>query len=148
MANSPPFDEQLAQLARFQAFGGTEPLPGNILSADRFVRATYFLRHLPAPRTYAEALAGVIHIAGNVAVPPGAPYDDFSVYPTWWTSAADLSNSTYYFWSRLSRALIWVPLADLDLRPDAPARWLDPGKPELVGQVTEAFLTQEGPLPY
>ena len=71
--NDPVYEDQLVNLARYRPFGGELPLPGDILSPDRFVRASYFLHYLPEPQTYAEALAGLILIARNVAVPPGAP---------------------------------------------------------------------------
>lgn len=147
MANSPTYDEQLANLHRYRPFGGDLPLPGDIFSADRFVRATYFLGHLPEPTTYSEAVAGVVHIAGNVAVPPGAPYDDVGVYPTWWTAAADLDARTFYFWGRLSPSVIWVDMERLDLTEGTPIRRLDPEDPTLQGDVTDAFHTSAG-LPY
>jgi penicillin V acylase-like amidase (Ntn superfamily) len=136
MANDPAYDEQLENLRRYRPFGGAQPLPGGIESTDRFVRASYFLHYLPAPANLAETVAGVVKIAGNVSVPPGAPYEDTGVYPTWWISAVDLTNLTYYFWSQTSPSLIWVDLPGLDLRPGAPVRSLDPGDPALVGDVT------------
>lgn len=110
MANDPDYDSQLANLARYRPFGGELPPPGDITSADRFVRASYFLHHLPEPTTYAEAVAGPLTIARNAAVPPGAPYDDFSVYPTWWISAVDVTNRTLYIQTTASPNLVWVSL--------------------------------------
>jgi penicillin V acylase-like amidase (Ntn superfamily) len=148
MANDPLFDDQLANLHRYRPFGGDLPLPGDILSTDRFVRATYFLAHLPPPRNVDEAVAGVIHIGSNVAVPPGAPYDDFSVYPTWWMSAIDLTNRTYYFWSRLSPALTWLSLDVIDLSAGAPIRALQMEKSDLAGDIAPDLTTWNQPLPY
>ncbi len=111
IANSPTYDEQLANLARYRPFGGELPPPGDISSLDRFVRASYFLHYLPEPATLEEAMAGVFRIAGTVAVPPGSPYEDGGVYPTWWTAGADLTNLTYYFWASESPTLTWVDLA-------------------------------------
>ena len=136
MANDPPFDEQLENLRHYRPFGGDRPLPGGIESADRFVRAAYFLRYLPEPANLTEAIAGVVNVAGTVSCPPGAPYEDFGVYPTWWTSAIDLTNRTYYFWSHASPSLIWVELAGLNLGPGSPVHSLDPRGPGLVGDVT------------
>lgn len=140
MANDPAFDEQLEHLRHYRPFGGNRPLPGGIESADRFVRAAYFLHYLPEPKDLAEAVAGVVNIAGTVACPPGAPYEDFGVYPTWWISAVDLTNLTYYFWSRLSPSLVWVELSDLDLSPGSPVRSLDPVTPADAGDVAEPGL--------
>ena len=91
LANDPTFDAQLANRARYRCYGGSLPPPGDILSTDRFVRASYFLGHLPEPTSYDEAVAGPILLARNVAVPPGAPYDDFSVYPAHGGSAPSTS---------------------------------------------------------
>jgi choloylglycine hydrolase len=140
MANDPAFDEQLENLRQYRPFGGDRPLPGGIQSIDRFVRAAYFLHYLPEPKDLAEAIAGVVNIAGTVSSPPGAPHDDFGVFPTWWTSAIDLTNLTYYFWSHTSPSLIWAELAGLDLRPGAPVRSLNPRDPGLVGDVTARLL--------
>jgi hypothetical protein len=58
------------------------------------------------------------------------------VYPTLWTSAVDLTNLTYYFWSHTSPSLISVELSGIDLRPGSPVRALNPRDPGLVGDVT------------
>jgi penicillin V acylase-like amidase (Ntn superfamily) len=113
MANSPDYDEQLANLARYRPFGGELPPPGDITSLDRFVRASYYLHYLPKPATLQEAMAGVFKLAANVAVPPGSPYQDGGVYPTWWTAGADLTNLTYYFLGSDSPNMTWVDLGDV-----------------------------------
>jgi choloylglycine hydrolase len=136
MANDPTFDEQLENLRRYRPFGGDLPVPGGIESIDRFVRAAYFLHYLPEPADIPEAIAGVVNIAGTVSCPPGAPYKDTGVYPTWWTSAIDLTNLTYYFWSHASPSLIWAEISGIDLGPGSPVRSLDPRGPGLAGDVT------------
>jgi penicillin V acylase-like amidase (Ntn superfamily) len=136
MANDPAFAEQLVNLRRYRPFGGDRGVPGGIESIDRFVRASYFLHYLPEPRDIAEAVAGVVNIAGTVSCPPGAPHGESGVYPTWWTAAVDLTNLTYYFWSHTSPSLIWVELSGLDLSPGSPVRSLDPRAAGLVGDVT------------
>ncbi len=143
VANDPPFAEQRANLRRYRPFGGDQPVPGGIESIDRFARASYFLHYLPEPRDAAEAVAGVVSIAGTVSCPPGAPYEDFGVYPTWWVSAIDLTHLTYYFWSRTSPAVIWAELPRLNLRPGAPVRAIDPGDPGLAGDVSGCMLPAE-----
>ena len=85
----------------------------------------------------------MVSVAGSVACPPGAPYEDFGVYPTWWMSAIDLTNLTYYFWSRTSPALIWVELPRIDLRAGTPVRAFDPTDPDLVGDVSGSLLPAE-----
>jgi penicillin V acylase-like amidase (Ntn superfamily) len=111
MANSPTFDEQLANRARYRPFGGELPPPGDITSPDRFVRASYFRHYLPEPQNLQEAVAGVFQVVANVSVPYGAPYADGGVYPTWWRAGADLTNLTYYFGSTRSPSLFWIELS-------------------------------------
>jgi penicillin V acylase-like amidase (Ntn superfamily) len=139
MANDPTYDEQLAHLRGFAPFGGDTPLPGDITSMDRFVRASYFLHYLPEPKTDAEAVAGVIRLARNVAVPYGAPYPDFGVYPTLWISASDIDHRVFYFESTRSPDVVWVELGPQDLESGRPVRRLDPMALELVGEVSGAF---------
>ena len=140
MANSPLYDDQLANRARYRPFGGPLGPPGEISSLDRFVRASYYRHYLPTPATADHALAGVAQVADTVTVPVGAPYDDDGVYPTWCRSAVDLTNGTYYFWGTASPAAIW-----LDLEPAfasaAPAgtRRIDPQQPQLVGEISDAL---------
>lgn len=138
MSNSPSLDQQLANRARYRGFGGNESLPGDIASLDRFVRASYFLKYLPEPENVEQAVAGVFQLIQNVSVPYGAPYTDGSVYPTWWHSAADLTNRTYYFESTRSPSVFWI---DLDTLVDTgtPLR-LNPRDVRLVGDETERLL--------
>ena len=85
----------------YKPFGGELPLPGNIASPDRssFALATFALPAEPA--TYAEAVAGPVLIARNVA---GAARSAIrrlcGGYPTWWISAVDVTNRIYHFQER------------------------------------------------
>lgn len=139
MTNDPEYDSQLENLARYKPFGGDRSLPGDILSPDRFVRASYFLHYLPEPANYEEAVAGVVLVSRNVWVPPGAPYDDFSVYPTRWASATDVTNRVFYFQTGNSPNLVWVELDGLKLSAGSPVLHLDPNRPGLIGDVLDSF---------
>ena len=146
MTNEPPLDEQLANLQRYQDFGGTiEGLPGGIASQDRFVRASYYLQHLPQPDGAPKAVAYVMGIAANVSAPFGAPYVSGvgDTYPTWWRTATDLTNRVYYFSSTLAPNVIWVELAKLDLSPGAAVRRLDALNPVLAGEVSGDFVAAQ-----
>jgi choloylglycine hydrolase len=146
MANDPTFDEQLAHRDRFVGFGGREEIPGNITSPERFVRASYFLQYLPTPATPAEAVAGVLGVARNVSVPFGAPYDDFSVYPTWWASVVDVTHRTLFFQSTLAPNVVWVELDGPALADCTEVRWVDPTDADLVGDVSDRL--RPGPAPF
>ncbi len=137
MANDPDYEAQLANARRYEAFGGDLPLPGDIVSTDRFVRAKYFLEHLPEPADQLEAVAGVLGLARNVAIPYGAPDSLFPSYPTWWLSVVDLTDRVYYFQSTRSPNVIWLELDALDLSEGADVIALDPREVTLVGDVRE-----------
>jgi choloylglycine hydrolase len=146
MANDPSYEEQLASLARYRDFGGDLPMPGDIVSADRFVRASYFLRHLPAPATREEALAGVISLGRNVSIPFGAPDNLFDTYPTWWLGATDLTNRVFFFQSTRTPNVVWLELDGLELEEGASPRALDPLDVTLVGDVAERMAVAELPF--
>lgn len=146
MANDPNYDAQLANLHRYEGFGGADHLPGDIISADRFVRASYFLKYLPEPANRTEAVAGVIGLARNVAIPYGAPDNHFPSYPTWWLSASDLTNRVFYFQSTRSPNVIWLELDTLDFSEGAPTLWLDPRNDLLVGDVRDELMPRALPF--
>jgi penicillin V acylase-like amidase (Ntn superfamily) len=138
MTNSPPFDQQLAQLATYKGFGGDKPLPGTTDAADRFVRAAYYLQHLPKPASYRETVGGVLGVMRNVAQPFGTldvqrPY----VSATRWRTVADLTKGVYYFETSLSPNIVWVRLDDLDFTKGAAVRRAGlMANPDMVGDVT------------
>lgn len=141
MTNAPKLDDQLANLTRYAAFGGDLPLPGDIESPNRFVRANYFLEHLPEPADSREAIAGVLSVISNTAVPFGAPDGDWGTYPTWWFAAADISALRYYFHSTRSPFTVWVDLAEL--ADGGQVLSLDPTDPALEGEVSARLKPTE-----
>jgi choloylglycine hydrolase len=139
VANDPPYDEQVAGLARYRPWGGELGIPGDIVSEERFVRATYFLSHLPKPADEVEAVAGVFGVARNCQVPYGAPDNRFDTYPTWWTSVTDLTSRVYYFQSTRAPNVVWLELDALEFSGDAPVLSLDPRDPALTGPIDSAL---------
>ena len=57
------------------------------------------MKFLPQPTDFKEGVAYIFQVIRNVSVPFGAPYQGkvSETYPTWWVSAADLTNRTYFF---------------------------------------------------
>lgn len=145
MTNSPPFPQQLANLQKYQGFGGTEPLPGTGEAADRFVRAAYYLQNLPKPTDFRQTIAGILSVMRNAAQPftqpdPTRPEASHTV----WRTVADSTDQMYFFESTLSPNIVWVRLQGLDFSPQAPVRMLDPGHgDDLVGDVTAMFKPSE-----
>jgi len=141
MANSPTFDRQLALTAYWDEIGGHKFLPGTRNSADRFVRASFYNAHLPAPGNYREAIASVMSIVRNASSPFGRPDPQKpNVSTTLWRVLADQKNLVYYYESTLSPNLIWVDLRQMDFSSGSGTMALEiPDDSGMHGKVNEAF---------
>ncbi|UYP19904.1 linear amide C-N hydrolase [Rhodococcus sp. Z13] len=132
MTNSPTYDEQLKLLKDVEGFGGTKPLPGTTLAADRFARAAYYVGRLPEPKTQVEAVAGMFSVIRNAAQPfripdPDKPYASQTI----WQTVADLTNKRYVFDSTTRPNVLWIDLDKLDFSEGTPA-----GKLDLLGDTS------------
>src|SRR5262249_30093280 len=100
-----------------------------------------YLKTLPEPRDYREAIAGVFSLIRTTMVPFGAQDTGESgsqdTWPTLWSSASDLTHRVFYFHSTKSPNVFWVELKNLD--PTGPVVVLDPYTPDLAGEVSKAF---------
>jgi choloylglycine hydrolase len=126
MTNSPTFDQQLELARQYKGLGGDKPLPGTSSAHDRFVRASYYVKYLPGPKNYREAVAGVLSVMLNVSAPfgvnePGKPNISSTIFRT----VADLTNGIYYYESTLSPNIVWLDLRKLNLAAGAPMEELD-----------------------
>ncbi|MFQ5961899.1 MAG: linear amide C-N hydrolase [Candidatus Methylomirabilales bacterium] len=139
LTNSPPYDQQLEHIEQHVGLGGNKPLPGDILSNERFVRASYFLKNLPKPSTLRETVAGVMSVTRNVSVPFGAPYDQFSSYPTIYRTITDVTNARYYWEYTQSPNLFWIDLANLNFAENGFVMRLEPSNLTLAGEVSQHF---------
>src|ERR1700691_5786260 len=141
MTNSPTFDRQLELARHYEGLGGNAPLPGTSSAHDRFVRASYYVKYLPGPKNYREAVAGVLSVMLNVSAPfgvnePGKP----NIAATIFRTVADLTNGIYYYESTLSPNIVWLDLRKLNLAAGAPVEKLDlVVNPNLIGDVTARF---------
>lgn len=141
MTNSPPYNEQLENLNKYKGFGGQSPLPGTTEAADRFVRAAFYLEHLPKPKDTREAVAGVLSVMRNVSQPFGvADPNRPNISATQWRTVADLTDGTFYYESTLSPNIIWVNLKEVDFNKSASPQVLKlDSHPDYVGNVTKKF---------
>jgi penicillin V acylase-like amidase (Ntn superfamily) len=141
MTNSPPFPEQLANLQKYEGFGGTARLPGTTEAADRFVRAAYYVQNLLKPQDIRQTVASILSVMRNVAQPFTRPSPTHpEVSHTIWRTVADATDQVYFFESTLSPNIVWVRLNGLDLSAGAPVRKLDLVRSgDLVGDVTASF---------
>lgn len=140
MTNEPTFDEQLANLKKYEGFGGTLPVPGTTSPADRFVRAAFYLKQLQKPENSFMAIASLVSVLRNAAQPFGTvdPKEP-NTAATIWQTVIDHTNMMYYFESMTSPYMIAVNLKKLDFNEGAPILKLDLQKNEndpLAGDVT------------
>lgn len=134
MTNSPTFDKQLELLGQIEGFGGDRPLPGSNEAADRFARASFYVRRLPEPKSEIEAVAGMLSVMRNAAQPFRVPDPDKPfASQTIWQTVADLTNRRYVFESTTRPNIVWAELKDLDFSAGAPA-----GRLNLVGDTALA----------
>ena len=137
MTNSPPFDQQLGHLARYQGFGGELPLPGTTEAADRFIRASYYLERLPAAESPERAYAALLSVMRNAAQPfgvadPARPHISMTI----WRTLIDLERRIYAFESSFSPDIVWVSLKKMDLTK---CQKLDLSQKGLLGNVSQLF---------
>lgn len=148
MANAPAYDQQLALASTIDVShpAASVSLPGNITSAERFQRATYFMSTLPQPTSERDCLAGVLSVLRNVSVPFGAPYDAFGIYDTQYRTMVDLTNMRYFFEYASLPNVVWVDIGQLDFSEGSEVRVLDPDDFSLTGDVTERFAPAPAPF--
>lgn len=149
MTNSPTYDQQLALNAQWENRDRTKDLPGSIQSADRFVRASYYLSKLPQTTDQRQAVAGVLSVIRNVSTPWGVGDAEHpNLAPTYWRSVADSTNKIYYFESTLSPNIVWVNLNSLDLSPGSGIRAVSvEGDYSVIGNVN-ADLAPAPPIAF
>lgn len=121
MTNSPTFDQQLAINQYWQEIGGGVMLPGTSRPADRFVRASYYLKTAPQSQDMRQSTAEVFSIINNTSVPfgivvPGKP----NVAATQWRTISDQKNLRYYYNSTESPNLFWMDLKNLNFNAGQP----------------------------
>jgi choloylglycine hydrolase len=121
MTNSPTYDQQLALNAYWEQIGGTTMLPGTNRAADRFVRASFYVKAVPQTADVNRALASAFGIIRNCSVPlgittPGQP----NISSTLWRTVSDQKHRVYFFESTQSPFLLWVRLDERDFSPGAP----------------------------
>jgi choloylglycine hydrolase len=125
MTNSPSYDQQLALDGYWNQIGGTVMLPGTNRAADRFVRASFYIKAIPQTADIREAVASCFGVIRNVSVPlgistPGQP----NISSTLWRSVSDQKNRRYYYESTRSPSVFWVDLSGVDFNAGAPVKKL------------------------
>lgn len=144
MTNSPIFEEQLALDNYWKVIGGTVFLPGTNRAADRFVRASFYVKAVPQAQAPNLALASMFGVIRNVSVPyglstPGEP----NISSTRWRTVADHKRKLYFFESALTPNTFWVDVKEIDFSAETgKVRRLDLGKEQshtYSGDATKDF---------
>ena len=146
LTNDPPFPQMLAIDRYWQQVGGANMLPGTVRSADRFVRASFFIGAVPTDVTSERAVAEVLSVLGTVSVPLGYELaGEPNLSSTQWRSVADARGLCYYFGFTTSLSMFWVDLSRADLRAGAPVLKLDTAaEPNPTGCVNGLLRRSEG----
>jgi choloylglycine hydrolase len=140
MTNSPIYEQQLA-LNVYWGGLASEMLPGTNRASDRFVRASYYLAHLPATAEPRETLGGVFSVIRNVSQPFGAPDPSApNIAPTLFRTVSDQKQLVYYYESTLSPNIVWVALNSVELSEGQSVKKIKVSERfDLVGDVSGQF---------
>lgn len=137
LTNDPQMPKMQAINQYWEGVGGVNMLPGTVKSPDRFVRASFFINHVPTDFDYPQALGSLESIMGTVSVPYGYLIEgEPNVSSTQWRSVCDLTGEKYYFKFAYSTGDFWVDMSKLLLEKGAPILKFDTAKhPYMTGDV-------------
>mgnify|MGYP001768335894 CR=1 FL=1 len=125
MTNSPIFAKQLALNEYWRGIPGTIMLPGTNRAADRFVRASYYIKAIPQTSDARIAVAGVFSVIRNCSVPYGiSTKDEPNISSTRWRTVSDQKNLVYYFEDVLTPNAFWVDFKKIDFSEKASVKKL------------------------
>lgn len=149
LTNDPPYDKMMAIDNYWKQVGGVNMLPGTVRSTDRFVRADFFIRHVPKNTDYDNSFAALSSIMGTVSVPYGYEIEgEPNVSSTQWRSISDATGGRYYFKFAYSISDFYVDLNKLLLNPGDPILKLDTSNyHELSGCVNDKLKKSNGFTP-
>lgn len=145
MTNSPTFDQQLALNTYWEKIGGSQFLPGTISAADRFVRATHYLKLSPKYKDPELALASVFSQIRMISVPLGmADEKNPNIAMTLWRTVADHKARIFYFESAVFPAVSWIDMSKVDFSEGAKPKTVrvERGKP-LAGELSASMKVAE-----
>lgn len=145
MTNSPTYDQQLAINAYWELIGGNRMLPGTINAADRYVRASYFLKDSPKYSDPDMAIASVFSQMRAIGVPLGMEDPDHpNISATLWRTIYDHNTKRFYFESALRSFVLWMDLDKLNLEEGANVMKLEVASSTvLAGEVSSEFKVAE-----
>lgn len=149
MTNSPPFDDQLTLDAYWREIGGLTMLPGTNRAADRFVRATFYVKSLPQTADSQRAVAQVFSLIRGVSVPLDFTVPDKpNIASTIWGTAYDQKNRVVYFDSATRPSVFWLKIGDLAIAPGSPVQRLPLADAQTYGGDAKAGLLSAEPFAF
>ncbi len=149
MTNDPPYEQQLAIAKYWKNIPGKTFLPGSVTSADRFVRASFFINSIPQTDNTRVAVAGVFSVIRNVSVPYGFEIEGYpNLSTTRWRCVADQKELVYYFETALTPNIFWVDLKKIDFSEKAGVRKLDLSDNKTYAGEVSAEFKKSKPLQF
>lgn len=142
MTNSPIFEKQLDINTYWEGIPGTIMLPGTNRAADRFVRASYYIKAIPQTDNTRIAVASAFSVIRNCSVPFGITSEsEPNISSTRWRSVSDQKNLVYYFETVLTPNTFWVDLKGIDFSEQLPSKMLIVNTEKTyAGEVLEKFV--------
>lgn len=149
LTNDPPYTQMQAINDYWLKVDGVNMLPGTVRSSDRYVRAWFFVHHVPTNLDNDAAWAAVNSIMGTVSVPYGYMIEgEPNVSMTQWRSISDAKDHIYYFKFADNKSDFWIDLNHLLLTPGSPILKLDTtNNTELSGCVNNKLQVTQGFTP-
>lgn len=150
MTNDPVYRDQLAITTYWDEVGGWHMLPGTVRPADRFARASFFVKETPNFEKRSEAVAAVYSMMRGVSVPLGIKDPDKpNISTTVWRTVADQDKLRYFYESSYTPNTFWVDLKKFDLSKNGSVKKLelDDGNPIYAGEVSAKFKDAK-PFPF
>jgi choloylglycine hydrolase len=147
LTNDPPLSQMQAIEKYWNGVGGNNMLPGTVRSADRFVRASYFVKHIPRTDNEQQAFTGLNSIINSVTVPFGYEVEGMpNLSSTQWRSIADAKMLRYYFALAESKGYIWIDL-DSVLDDNVILKYDMTQTLDVMGNVTKNMTISQGFTP-
>lgn len=142
MTNDPIFEEQLAINEYWKGIPGNVFLPGTNRAADRYVRASYYIKAVPQTDDTRIAVASAFSVIRQCSVPYGISTEGFpNLSTTRWRAVSDQKNLVYYFEDALSPNAIWVDLKKMDFSKNGKIKKLALDKNQIyAGETSDKFL--------
>lgn len=142
MTNSPVFEKQLALNEYWQQISGIVMLPGTNRAADRFARASFYIKAIPQTEDARIAVGSVFSVIRNCSVPFGISSEtEPNISSTRWRSVSDQKNLVYYLETVLTPNTFWVDIKNADFREGASVKKLSVEKNETYsGDALNSFV--------